>query len=119
MRSAWNAVIAEMVGTFLFFFVGMGSISVGTFAVSQGGEAGGLVVYALAHGLALAVLVSAFAAVSGAHFNPAVTFGVWLTGHIASRRAFAGDRRSCAVVSSDSYSSRDRITTSSPFWRAT
>jgi aquaporin Z len=89
MRSAWNAVIAEMVGTFLFFFVGMGSISVGVFAVSQGGEAGGLVAYALAHGLALAVLVSAFAAVSGAHFNPAVTFAVWLTGHIASRRAFA------------------------------
>ena len=26
MRSAWNGVIAEMVGTFLFFFVGIGAI---------------------------------------------------------------------------------------------
>ncbi len=26
MRNAWNGVIAEMVGTFLFFFVGIGAI---------------------------------------------------------------------------------------------
>jgi aquaporin Z len=89
MRNPWNAVIAEAVGTFLFFFVGMGSVSVGVFALSIGLAPGGLLAVALAHGLALAVLVSAFAAVSGAHFNPAVTFGVWLTGHISARRGFA------------------------------
>ncbi len=33
------------------------------------------------------MLVSALGAVSGAHFNPAVTFGVWVTGHMPGRRA--------------------------------
>ena len=37
----------------------------------------------------LAVLVSALGAVSGAHFNPAVTFGVWIAGHIPTQRAIA------------------------------
>jgi MIP family channel proteins len=71
------AVIAEAVGTFLFFFVGAGSVVLATHA----GEAGpGLVGIALAHGLALAVLVSAFGAISGGHFNPAVTVAVRLAG---------------------------------------
>jgi MIP family channel proteins len=70
---------AEALGTFLFVVVGAGSIVVGTFAPDA---APGLVGVALAHGLALAVLVSALGAVSGAHFNPAVTFGLWLGGRI-------------------------------------
>ena len=84
MRNPWNALIAEIAGTFLFFFVGIGA------AVQVGGQdAAGLIVVALAHGVALAVLVSALAAVSGAHFNPAVTFGVWLAGQIPGRRALS------------------------------
>src|SRR6187200_660956 len=66
------AVVAEVVGTFLFFFVGM-------VAVIAGAD---LVGVAFAHGLALAVLVSALGAVSGGHFNPAVTVAVRLTGGI-------------------------------------
>jgi aquaporin TIP len=88
-HSPWNAVVTEAVGTFLFFFVGMGSVAVGVQALSIGLEPGGLIAVALAHGVSLAVLVSALGAVSGAHFNPAVTFGVWLTGHIHARRAIA------------------------------
>ncbi len=83
-RNAWNPVIAEGIGTFLFFFVGMGAASIGPFGTEPD-----LISVALAHGLVLAVLVSAFAAVSGAHFNPAVTFGVWITGNIPARRALA------------------------------
>jgi MIP family channel proteins len=41
---------------------------------------------ALAHGLTLAVLVSALGAVSGGHFNPAVTLGVWIMGRITTMR---------------------------------
>ncbi|MEO7117333.1 MAG: aquaporin, partial [Candidatus Limnocylindrales bacterium] len=62
------------------FFVGMGA------AVAVGGS---LVSIALAHGLVLAVLVSSLGAVSGAHFNPAVTFGVWISGNLDGRRALA------------------------------
>jgi MIP family channel proteins len=73
------ALVAEAVGTFLFFFVGAGSVVLATHA----GDAGpGLVGIALAHGLALAVLVSALGAVSGGHFNPAVTVAVRLAGRI-------------------------------------
>jgi len=74
----WNAYLAEAVGTFLFFFTGIGA---GYALVGESGAAVILMV-ALAHGLALAVMVSAFGAISGGHFNPAVTFGLWLAGKI-------------------------------------
>ncbi len=64
----WGKVIAEVVGTFFFFFIGIGST---IFA----GSAGVLYV-ALAHGLALAIAVSALGHISGGHFNPAVTISL-------------------------------------------
>jgi MIP family channel proteins len=81
-RSLLGPLTAEAVGSFLFFFVGAGAIisSVGVGADS------GLVGIALAHGLVLGVLVSALGAVSGAHFNPAVTLGVWIAGRIELTR---------------------------------
>ena len=81
----WNALLAEAIGTFLFFFVGIGA---GYVLVYDTG-ASDLIGVALAHGLALAVVVSAFGAISGGHFNPAVTFGLWLANRIESRRAGA------------------------------
>jgi aquaporin Z len=83
MLTRWNTVIAEIIGTFLFFFVGIGA------AVQVGGDAAGLLVVALAHGVVLAVLVSSLGAVSGAHFNPAVTVAVWIAGQMPWRRAVA------------------------------
>lgn len=85
-RSA-AALVAESVGTFLFFFVGAGSVVLGDYLVGNGGSSPGLLGVALAHGLALAVLASAFGAVSGAHFNPAVTLAVWMLGRIPASRA--------------------------------
>ena len=82
-----SALVAEAVGTFLFFFVGAGSVVVGDYVAAEGGSGPGLVGVALAHGLALAVLVSALGAISGAHLNPAVTLAVWLSGRIAPVRA--------------------------------
>ena len=81
------ALIAEALGTFLFFFVGAGSVVLGDYLVANGGTSPGLVGVALAHGLALAVLASALGAVSGAHFNPAVTLAIWMLGKIPSSRA--------------------------------
>ncbi len=79
----WPALVAEAVGTFLFFFIGAGAVVVATVAGSGGP---GLVGVALAHGLALAVLVSALAAVGSGHFNPAVSFAMWVAGRMAAAR---------------------------------
>lgn len=81
------ALVAEAFGTFLFFFVGAGSVVLGDYVAANGGTGPGLLGIALAHGLALAVVVSALGAVSGGHFNPAVTLGVWIMGRIAPTRA--------------------------------
>lgn len=81
------ALIAEAIGTFLFFFVGAGSVVLGDYLAGNGGTGPGLIGVAFAHGLALAVLVSALGAVSGGHFNPAVTLAIWIMGRITPLRA--------------------------------
>lgn len=68
-----RALIAEFIGTFTLVFIGVGAIA-GNYI--NGGQTG-LVGIALAHGLAIAVMVSATAAVSGGHLNPAVTIGLF------------------------------------------
>lgn len=91
-RRAAGPIVAELAGTFLFFFVGMGAVATLDRWAGLGtglDGAAGLIVVALAHGVVLAVLVSALGAISGAHFNPAVTFGVWLAGKLVGRRAAA------------------------------
>ncbi|HEY7599538.1 MAG TPA: aquaporin [Candidatus Limnocylindrales bacterium] len=87
MRNRWNPIFAELIGTFLFFFIGIGAVRIGALQGWDPADPAGLIVVALAHGVVLAVLVSALAAVSGAHFNPAVTFGVWVAGQIPGRHA--------------------------------
>lgn len=89
MTTSRPALIAEAIGTFLFFFVGAGSVVLGDYLVASGGTSPGLLGIALAHGLVLLVLVSALGPVSGAHFNPAVTLAVWIMGKIAPVRAAA------------------------------
>ncbi|WP_299426199.1 aquaporin [uncultured Meiothermus sp.] len=69
-----RALIAEFLGVFTLCFVGIGAI-----AATQGGD---LMVIALAHGLAIGLSVVALGAISGGHFNPAVTFGMLITGRI-------------------------------------
>jgi MIP family channel proteins len=76
MRDSWRHFAAEFIGTFALVFVGSGAIM--TARMSQ--SPAGLVEVALAHGLILAVMVSALMRISG-HFNPAVTLGI-----LAARR---------------------------------
>ncbi len=70
----FKAYIAEFIGTFALIFVGVGAIAANHIT----GGSSGLVGIALAHGLTIAVMASATAAVSGGHLNPAVTFGALL-----------------------------------------
>ncbi|MGH7162893.1 MAG: MIP/aquaporin family protein [Planctomycetota bacterium] len=69
-----KALAAEFAGTFLLVFIGAGAG-----ALAPPGPAG-LNQVALAHGVALMVAIYAVGAVSGAHVNPAVTFGVAAAG---------------------------------------
>ncbi len=77
--------LAEFIGTFTLIFVGVGAIH-----NSADPTAGvGLLGVALAHGLAIAVMVSATGAISGGHLNPAVTFGILVGGKIKPMDAVA------------------------------
>ncbi|MBM4420810.1 MAG: aquaporin [Chloroflexi bacterium] len=75
MNDYSRSLLAEAAGTFFFFTIGAGAI-----ITNEAGGGGGLLAIALAHGIALAVAVSAFGAVSGGHFNPAVTFALAFAG---------------------------------------
>lgn len=78
-----KALIAEFIGTFALIFVGVGSIASNFLS---GGQSG-LVGIALAHGLTIAVMASATAAISGGHLNPAVTIGLFTAGKIDIRNS--------------------------------
>src|SRR5436309_7737621 len=77
--------VAEFVGTFALIFIGVGVIANHTNLNSNAG----LLAVALAHGLTIAVMVSATGAISGGHLNPAVTFGLLVGSKIDLQRAIA------------------------------
>ena len=72
-------LFAELIGTFAFVFIGAGSIISNTLTHGAIGLPG----IAVAHGLALAIMISIFSATSGGHINPAVTVGFLVTRRIA------------------------------------
>jgi MIP family channel proteins len=77
MRDSWRHFLAEFIGTFALVFVGGASIML----AKDSSSPAGLLEIALAHGLILGVMVSAFMRISG-HFNPAVTLGMLATQRI-------------------------------------
>jgi MIP family channel proteins len=84
--------VAELVGTFVFFFIGAGAIVttqyIGITSTAGAAAAGiSLVLVALAHGFILSIMVSVFGATSGGHFNPAVTLGFLVTRRISAMLA--------------------------------
>ncbi|MBM4417604.1 MAG: MIP family channel protein [Chloroflexi bacterium] len=76
----WRGTLAEGIGTFAFFFIGAGAICTNAMTGGQVGPVG----IALAHGLALAIMISAFGAVSGGHFNPAVSIAMAVVGRLSA-----------------------------------
>ncbi|HXC24967.1 MAG TPA: aquaporin [Gemmatimonadaceae bacterium] len=76
MRDTLRHFVSEFVGTFALVFVGGAAIM----SAAQSNTPNPLLQIALAHGLILALLVTALMRISG-HFNPAVTIGF-----VAARR---------------------------------
>ena len=74
--------MAEFIGTFALIFIGVGAIAADFL---NGGESG-LTGIALAHGLTIAVMISATAAISGGHLNPAVTIGLFFAKKIKVKK---------------------------------
>ena len=72
------ALVAEFIGTFALTLIGAG-------AILNGGA--GLVGIALAHGLVIVVFGTALGAVSGGHFNPAVSLAMLATRRINAVKA--------------------------------
>jgi len=74
--------LAELIGTFALVFAGCGAIM-----VDAKTHALGHVGVAISFGLVIMVMIYAVGHISGAHFNPAVTFAFALTRHFPWRRA--------------------------------
>ena len=72
MKNAPARLLAEFLGVFFLCFFGIGAIT----------NDAGLTGIALAHGIAIFVAISAFAHISGAHLNPAVTTALAATRRI-------------------------------------
>ena len=77
MKDAWRHFAAEFIGTFALVFIGGGAIITSPMLQVQAA----VVNIAFAHGLILALLVTATMRISG-HLNPAVTAGFLVTRRI-------------------------------------
>lgn len=74
-----KAAVAEFIGTFALIFFGAGAI------IMTGGQ--NLVAIALAHGLAIALMFTIMAHISGGVFNPAIQIALWVTGKMPTARS--------------------------------
>ena len=76
---------AEALGTFWLVFAGCGSAVLAATFASTPFVGIGFVGVSLAFGLSVLTMAFAVGHISGGHFNPAVTFGLWAAGRIETR----------------------------------
>jgi aquaporin Z len=84
MRAKLRTLTAEFIGTFALVFAGTGAIVINNVT-------GGTVTHvgiALTFGLVVMAMIYAVGDVSGAHLNPAVTTGFWLSGRFPGNQVF-------------------------------
>lgn len=70
--------VSEIIGTFVLVFVGTAAVTIGKADVLGIG---------LAFGLAVTIMAYSVGAISGGHFNPAVTLGMWINKRISGADA--------------------------------
>ena len=76
-----RAYLAELLGTFLFFAIGMSSVQ--AVGAAGAGAAPLLVVVPLGFGLGLLAAIVTFGHISGGHFNPAVSIAMAIDGRLS------------------------------------
>ena len=84
MYSLTQKLFAEFIGTFAVVFFAMGAICADEFLRSTGQGAITTLGLALAYGIAVGVMVTALAHISGGHLNPAITIGFWVTKRLST-----------------------------------
>ncbi|WP_145247267.1 MIP/aquaporin family protein [Aeoliella mucimassa] len=81
VSTSFQRYFAEAIGTFALVFLGAGAAAVDS-------ATGGAITHvgiAIVFGLVVFAIISAIGEQSGAHINPAVTLGFWISGRFASR----------------------------------
>ncbi len=79
-----NKYISEYIGTFGLVFAGTGAIIINDLS-------GGVITHlgvGLVFGLIIMTMIYALGDISGAHFNPAVSFGFWLAKRLPAKELF-------------------------------